>query len=487
MTDYLFRLPEHATGTLQSQIQEMMVDAITRGHLAPGATMPSGRKLAEQLKVARNTVVLAYQQLLDEGFIIARERSGFYVSEDVRAGFAQSHQTDSNALAPSANTIDWNSKLSFFPDAFPYLQKPRDWQRYPYPFVYGQFDKKLFPIADWRECCREAAGIAAIHNWASDHVDRDSELLVEQVHSKLLPRRGIWADRDEILITVGAQNALFLAAQLLLKPDDTIGMENPGYVDARNTFLTQTQDIELLDIDQQGMVIDERLANCQCIYTTPSHQFPTTYTMSKQRRLTLLEQANLHNIIIIEDDYESEFNYGVEPIPALKSLDTEGRVIYVGSLSKTLAPGIRLGYMVAPHEFIRQAKALRRIMLRHPPSNNQFIIAQFLKRGYHDALMRRISHTLFHRSKTMKTLLDEYFPGCTQKPDFGGSSFWVRGPEGLDCRLLGEAAKQQGILIENGDTFFYPGTEKLNYFRLGFSSITTEQIKAGLPLLSKLM
>lgn len=463
------------------------MDAITRGHLAPGAAMPSGRKLAEQLKVARNTVVLTYQQLLDEGFIVARERSGFYVSEDVLSGFVRAPESESDKLLQNQSKTDWSTKLSFFPDSFPYLHKPQDWQRFPYPFVYGQFDKKLFPIADWRDCCREAAGVAAIHNWASDHVDRDSEPLVEQVHTKLLPRRGIWADRDEILITVGAQNAIFLAAQLLLKSNHTIGMENPGYVDARNTFLTQTQHIELLDIDEQGMVIDERLANCQCVYTTPSHQFPTTYTMSKARRLALLEQANLHDFIVIEDDYESEFNYAAEPIPALKSLDTEGRVIYVGSLSKTLAPGIRLGYMVAPREFIRQAKALRRIMLRHPPSNNQFIIAQFLKRGYHDALIRRTSHTLFHRSKIMKTLLDEHFPGGTQKPDFGGSSFWVRGPEGLDCRILSEAAKQRGILIESGDTFFYPGTEKLNYFRLGFSSINIEQIKAGLPLLSELL
>lgn len=487
MTDYLFRLPEQASGTLQSQIQEMMVDAITKGHLAPGAAMPSGRKLAEQLKVARNTVVLAYQQLLDEGFIVARERSGFYVSEDVLSGFVRAPQPGADEASHSDSKIDWKSKLSFSPASFPYLQKPQDWQRYPYPFVCGQFDKKLFPISDWRECCREAAGIAAIHNWASDHIDRDSELLVEQVHSKLLPRRGIWADRDEILITVGAQNALFLAARLLLKPTDTIGVENPGYADARNTFLTQTQHIELFDIDHQGLVINERLANCQCVYTTPSHQYPTTYTMSKSRRLDLLEQANLHDIIIIEDDYESEFNYGIEPIPALKSLDTEGRVIYVGSLSKTLAPGIRLGYMVAPREFIRQAKALRRIMLRHPPSNNQFIIAQFLKRGYHDALIRRITHTLHHRSQLMKELLDKYLPGSTQKPDFGGSSFWVHGPENLDCHELAKLAKQKGILIETGSPSFYPGTEKLNYFRLGFSSISVEQIKLGLPLLSELI
>jgi GntR family transcriptional regulator/MocR family aminotransferase len=170
-----------------------------------------------------------------------------------------------------------------------------------------------------------------------------------------------------------------------------------------------------------------------------------------------------------------------------KSHDREGRVIYIGSLSKTLAPGIRLGYMVAPREFIRQATALRRVMLRHPPSNNQFIIAQFLKRGYHDALIRRISHTLHRRSQVMKEMLDEYFPGATKKPDFGGSSFWVRGPQELDARDLANTAFKEGILIEPGSTFFHPGTEQLNYFRLGFSSIQVKQIKQGLPLLRKLI
>ncbi len=486
MTDYLFRLPEQSNGTLQSQIQEMIVDAIIRGQLLPGSALPSGRKLAEQLKVARNTVVLAYQHLMDEGFILAKERSGFYVSEDVFEGYARSADPPSPGHQNNSQ-VDWSDKLSILPDNFPYLQKPSDWQRYPYPFVYGQFDKKTFPIADWRECCREAAGIAAIHSWASDHIDRDSDLLLEQVHSKLLPRRGIWADRDEILITVGAQNAIFIAAQLLLTSNKTVGMENPGYVDARNTFLTQTQNIALLGIDHQGLIIDEKLDDCDCVYTTPSHQFPTTHTMSKARRLALLEKANQHDIVIIEDDYESELNYGAEPIPALKSHDTEGRVIYVGSLSKTLAPGIRLGYMVAPREFIKQAKALRRVMLRHPPSNNQYIIAQFLKRGYHDALIRRISHTLHHRSQIMKTELDKHFPGAAINPDFGGSSYWVKGPEGLNTRILVENAKTNGILIESGSSFFYPGTEKLNYFRLGFSSIASEKIRDGLSLLKKTM
>ena len=430
-----------------------MVDAIIKGHLAPGSVLPSSRKLSKQLKVARNTVVLAYEHLLDEGFIESRERSGFYVSQDVFNGYAKDVFPPNATPSNNPPTVDWSNRLSQTPSLLPYLNKPQDWQQYPYPFVYGQFDKKIFPVSDWRECCREAAGISAIHDWASDHVDRDSEQLIEQVRSKLLPRRGIWADADEILITLGAQNALFLTAQLLLDPSKTIGMENPGYVDASTAFLAHTPRMNLLDIDNNGLVIDERLAECDCVYVTPSHQFPTTVTMDIDRRLALLAQASEHDIILIEDDYESEFNYTDKPIPALKSHDSEGRVIYIGSLSKTLAPGIRLGFMVAPKAFIKQACALRRLMLRHPPSNNQFIIAQFLKRGYHDALIRRISHTLHRRSQVMKEMLDEYFPGATQKPDFGGSAFWVRGPAGLDARDLAIGAKEKGILIEPGSAF----------------------------------
>ena len=487
MTEYLFHLPKDGTGTLPSQIQGIMVTAIIEGHLAPGTVLPSSRKLSSQLGVARNTVVLAYEHLLDEGFIESRERSGFYVCKDVFNGYVQAPIPPVAQPSDDQPRLDWANRISQKPGELPYLKKRQDWHNYPYPFVYGQFDKKLFPISDWRECCREAAGINAIHHWASDHVDKDSEELIEQVRSKLLPRRGIWADRDEILITVGAQNALFLAAQLLLDPTKTIGMENPGYVDASNALLAHTKRMNLLDVDHNGLVIDERLAGCDCVYVTPSHQFPTTVTMDSERRTALLDEASRHDFVLIEDDYESEFNYTNKPIPALKSHDTEGRVIYIGSLSKTLAPGIRLGYMVAPKEFIKQACALRRIMLRHPPSNNQFIIAQFLKRGYHDALIRRISHTLHGRSQVMKEMLDEYFPGATKKPDFGGSSFWVRGPNTLNARDLADAAKAKGILIEPGSAFFHPGTEKLNYFRLGFSSISIRQIKEGLPLLSDLV
>ncbi len=485
MPEYLFQLPESTSGTLQARIQEMMVDAILNQHIAPGSALPSGRKLADQLRVARNTVVLAYQNLIDEGFIESRERSGFYVRPDVLDGYVI---TKAREVKEPTSAINWDEVITFNPNALPYNRKPKDWQSYPYPFLYGQFDKTLFPVADWRECCREAASISAIHGWAGDRIDQDNPQLIEQVHSKMLPRRGIWSNPDEILITLGAQHAIHLASQLLLNDERTVGMENPGYVDARNTFLTQTQNIQLLDVDERGLVIDDnRLAKCDCVYTTPSHNFPTTVTMPARRRKRLLEAAEKYNFFIIEDDYESEFNYLGKPTPALKSLDSQDRVIHVGSLSKTLAPGIRLGYMVGPKPFIDQARALRRLMLRHPPANNQFIISHFLKRGYHDSLVRRITSTLHHRSKLMQSLLNEHLPGSISSPTFGGSSYWVKGPKNLDADALALKAKEKGILIEPGRIFFHGENSPKNYFRLGFSSISEEKIDTGLPILAKLI
>ncbi|MEZ5590241.1 MAG: PLP-dependent aminotransferase family protein [Gammaproteobacteria bacterium] len=167
--------------------------------------------------------------------------------------------------------------------------------------------------------------------------------MIEQLHTRLLPRRGVWAEPEEILVTVGAQHALYLLASLLLS-GKTIGMEEPGYPDARNIFELHAAQIVPLPVDAQGLQMGAALDACDYVYVTPSHQSPTTVTLSLERRQALLERARQRGFVIIEDDYESETNYAGQPIPALKSLDNEGRVIYVGSLSKTLAPGLRQLY-----------------------------------------------------------------------------------------------------------------------------------------------
>ena len=209
--------------------------------------------------------------------------------------------------------------------------------------------------------------------------------------------------------------------------------------------------------------------------------------MPLERRHQLLEKANSSDIVIIEDDYESEIAYADRPTPALKSLDRNERVIYVGSLSKTLSPGLRLGYVVGPPDILRELRALRRLMLRHPPANNQRSVALFLARGHHDALTRRLVAAYKRRCEAMTEALDKYLPSSSEMPVFGGSSFWVRGHDGLDARELQGRAAREGILIEPGDIHFLSTDPPRNFFRLGFASIKTEKIGPGIERLSRII
>ncbi len=484
MRDQLFHLSPDSGGSLQSQVREMMVRAILDGHIPAGGAVPSCRQLARQLGVARNTVVLAYQRLVDEGYLNSRERSGYYVNEDILGGRVET------AEEPESEDIfgpSWDSRLKSAPSRQRNIVKPDDWQSYPYPFIYGQFDLALFPLSEWRECSRRALTVSAVKSWASDSIDCDDPDLIEQLHTRVLPRRGVWASPDEILVTVGAQHALYLVASLLLGPDTAVGMEDPGYPDARNIFLMKTQKVARLPVDNQGLVIDSELNKCDFVYTTPSHQHPTTVTLSLQRRQELLIRAVNDDFVIIEDDYESETNYVGQPTPALKSLDHNDRVVYVGSLSKTIAPGLRLGFMVGPKALIREARALRRLMLRHPPANNQRAVALFLSLGHHDSLVRRLSHAYKDRWRAMGDALATHLPESSQMPTFGGTAYWVRGPEGLDAQKLNNIAAAKGVLMEPGDIFFLGEQPPRNFFRLGFSSVPVDRIEPGIKLLADLI
>ncbi|MCP5150211.1 MAG: PLP-dependent aminotransferase family protein [Ectothiorhodospiraceae bacterium] len=484
MRDQLFRLSRDSGGSLQSQVREALVDAILGGHIPPGGALPSCRRLARQLGVARNTVVSAYQGLVDEGYLVARERSGYFVADDVLAGHVD-HRDRPSATGGAGPR--WDDRLRLHPGRHRNVEKRADWQRYPYPFLYGQFDLALFPVAEWRECVRAASRIDAVARWASDGVDRDDPALLEQIHTRLLPRRGVWADADEILVTVGAQHALYLLANLLVGDQTTVAMEDPGYPDARNIFLLHTERLLGIPVDDGGLRLTPELADCDYVHVTPSHQSPTTVTMDLGRRQALLETARRHDLVLIEDDYESEFNFVGEPTPALKSLDRDGRVIYVGSLSKTLAPGLRLGFLVGPRELVRELRALRRLMLRHPPANNQRAAALFLAQGHHDSLVRRLSHAFRERWQAMGEALARHLPDSSRRPTFGGTAYWVEGPPGLDVARLAEAAAAEGILIERGDVFYLCDDRPRSTFRLGFSSIDVDHIEPGIARLAALV
>jgi GntR family transcriptional regulator/MocR family aminotransferase len=422
--------------------------------------------------------------LVDEGFHITRERSGYFINGEI---LQKRVRQTREATSDDATGLDWAARFKLKPSRQRNIVKPIDWQNYPYPFVYGQLDPALFPINDWRECCRQTLSVKAIQQAARDRIDIDDPLLVEQIQSRILPRRGVWASRDQILVTLGAQQALYIIAQLLTDRSTVVGIENPGYVDARNIFASLCTNIVPIDVDEQGVVVDDRLKMCDYLYVTPSHQAPTTVTLPIDRREKLLAQADRDNFLIVEDDYESESNYESEPIPALKSLDRNERVIYVGSLSKTLAPGFRLGYLVGSPEFIREARALRRLMVRHPPANNQRTIALFLALGHHDSLISRLNRAYKERWKVMGKALDRYLPQSSRIPVFGGTCYWLKGPPELDANQLRAAAMEEGILIEPGDVFFMQEVPPNNFFRLGFSYISADRIEPGVSRLAAMI
>jgi GntR family transcriptional regulator/MocR family aminotransferase len=481
MRELLLHLQPSAQTSLQSQIREKLVSAILGGQLSAEERLPSSRHLAKALGVSRNTVTLAYQGLIDDGFLIGKERSGYYVNAEAIDFKAP------DAKHPTGAGLDWSRRVLVHPSRQANISKPLDWQSYTYPFIYGQVDHNLFPINEWRECAREALGKRWLGAWVNDTWAHDDPLLVEQIRRRILPRRGIMASDDEILVTLGGQNGLYIAASLLVGRDTRVAMEEPGFADVRNIFQLQSDHVTLQPVDEGGLTLNAQLNQAQVVFVTPSHQSPTTATMPLERRLALLKLASQRDFVVIEDDYEFETNYVNEPCPALKSLDDEGRVIYIGSFSKTLFPGLRLGFMVGPKAFIAEARALRRLMVRHAPNNNQRTAALFLSLGHHDTLIRRLHRAYRTRWEVMGGALKRYLPGSTRTPSFGGSCYWVKGPDGLDAEELNERAKEKSVLIEPGRIHFGAGNAPRSYFRLGFASIDEKRIEPGIKLIAELI
>ena len=469
--------------SLQAKIRKMMVGAILDGHLEADEAAPSSRELAGKLGVGRITVTLAYQQLVDEGYLVSKERCGHFVSNTISLGHFKK-QPSPDFVSQSRVPVNWAARLRQHPSSQRSISKPADWQSYPYPFLYGQFDESLFPTSAWRECCYQALSVLDIRSWAPDQISRDDESLVHQICTRVLPRRGVWATPDELIVTVGAQHALYMVADLLMGAEARVAMEDPGYPDARNIFSSRTRALSGVLVDQHGLVVGDHLRDFDYVYTTPSHQCPTGVTMPLARREHLLKIANESNVVIIEDDFESENNFDGHPIPALKSLDRSNRVIYVGSLSKSMAPGLRIGYVVAAPELITELRALRRLMIRHPSTFVQRSLSLFISLGHNDAQLKRLGEAQKGRSQVVLEALSRYAPTCEVTQVSGGGSCWVKLPVGIDAQELMREAATKGVLIEPGDVFFRTKRDDTSFIRLGYQSIRADVIDDGVKLLA---
>jgi len=391
------------------------------------------------------------------------------------------------ATASETSTVDWTRAIGQRFTNPSLILKPSDWSKYRYPFIYGQADPALFDSANWRLCALEALGRRDFDALTADYYDSDDPKLVDFIARQTLPRRGILAKPDEILLTLGAQNALWLTAQVLLTQRRSAAIEDPCYPALRGILEQSRCHLNAIAVDEDGLPPDNFPHDTDVLFTTPSHQCPTAATMPMSRRLSLLDKAEQDDFLIVEDDYEFEMSFLKPPSPALKSLDKNGRVIYVGSFSKSIFPGLRLGYLVGPAPFIREVRALRASVLRHPPGHIQRTVTYFLSRGHYDAHVSRMSRAFHERRTAVDAAVEKHGLTVSGSGSFGGSSLWMRAPEHIDTQMLADRLRDKSVLIEAGHTFFDQIDPPRNFYRLAYSSIPTARIDDGIGIIARTM
>ncbi len=477
ISEETFYLDPSYEGTLQKQVQTLVAEGILSGRFRPGERLPSSRKLAKHLSISRITITLAYAELVADDYVVSRGRSGYFVS-DTAPRPRMNAQTQARE-----DKVDWSRMIGTRWSTGPKLEKPREWRQFRFPFIYGQADASLFDHRNWRLCALQALGQRDFAAMTADYYERDDPKLVEFIARHSLPRRGIIANPDEILVTLGAQNALWLAAQILLTQRRSAVIEDPCYPGLRD-ILNQTRcNVLPLDVDDQGLNPAHVPSDTDVVFVTPSHHCPTSVTMPLDRRRALLDRASKDNFLLVEDDYEFEMSFLEPPSPALKSLDQEGRVIHIGSFSKSLFPGLRLGYLVGSAPFIKEARALRATILRHPPGHVQRTAAYFLSFGHYDALIKRTADAFKRRRAVMETAIRNQGL-VVAGGGLGGSSFWMKAPDHVDADILASDLAKQGVLIESGTPFFPSETPPRNYYRLAYSSIPENRIPEGIGLIA---
>ena len=471
-----FYLTPGSVGSLQQQIRTMVTQGILSARFRPGQRMPSSRGLARHLGISRITVTLAYADLVSSDYLTAAGRSGYFVSDTAPLS------PEFPVAVPRAEAVNFRALTGGRFAQTLRVMRPEDWDRYLFPFIYGQTDPTLFDHQNWRQCALQALGKRDFAPLTSDYYDRDDPLLVQELLRSILPRRGIAAREDEVLLTLGAQNALWITATALLGQGRRAVVENPGYPAWRAVVAAVGAQVVPVAVDALGLPVGQ--FDADVVFVTPSHQCPTNATMPLERRVALLDAAEAQGFVIVEDDYEFEMSFLKPVAPALKSLDRVGRVIYAGSFSKSVFPGLRLGYLVGPPDFIAEARALRGLMLKHPPGHIQRTMAYFLGLGHYDALVNRMKNAYRRRRQAMAEAIAAEGLEVAGQGGFGGSSFWMRAPDGFDTEALALRLRGDGVLIEPGRAFF-AGDGPGNHYRLAYSSIALPKIAEGVARIAR--
>ncbi len=463
-------------GDLALRIYRQLQDAILDGRLRPGERLPSSRELAGRLKVARNTVCVAYERLIAEGFLVARVGAGTFVGAEPVARATPRTAPTGHGVRPRPF---WNSVA---PGAFSAFSGPQP----IYDFQVGRPDGGLFPLATWRRLVagelRASTVRAAGYGEPAGHAG-----LREAIARHIGVSRSVRARAEDVLVTQGAQQALDLVGRVLVGPGDCVAVEEPGYPPARSLFGCLGAQVVGIPVDDEGLDVSALPAAARLVYVTPSHQFPLGTPMSLARRAALLEWASRHGAVIVEDDYDSEFRFCERPVEPLQSLDRNGRVVYVGTFSKTLLPTLRLGFLVAPASLQPALRAAKQLTDWHGDPVTQAALARFIDSGELPRHVRRATRVYAARHERVLTALrGDLADWLVPVPSAAGLHVCARlRPEvSVDLDAVLDRAREVGVVVESLAAY-HVGDRPHAGLVLGYGAVRTERIAEGLRLLAR--
>jgi GntR family transcriptional regulator / MocR family aminotransferase len=467
---------------LYKQLYEAIRQAILRGTLTKGLRLPSTRWLAAELRVSRNIVVIAFEQLMAEGYLQCRTGAGTFVTNTLPEEVLQVQSRASGGdrkLSSRGVLIQQVSRL--VPPLDPKL-------RYA-PFRFGLPALDGLPLDIWgrllAQHCRDTSPEVAVHSDPAGN-----RKLREAIAAYVGAARGVRCHSDQVIVTSGSQQAIDLAARVLADPGDCAVIEDPGYLGARSALNANGIKLIRVPVGENGLRVEKLPkpnARVKLVYVTPSHQFPLGVVLSLPNRLQLLDWAARNNCWILEDDFDSEYRYESKPIPALQGLDQNNRVIYIGTFSKILFPSLRLGYMIVPADLVESFLSARWLCDRSSPLIEQMALADFINDGYFSSHIRRMRAVYMERRGVMMTIIRERMSDIMEAsdPEAGMHTVaWL--PPDVDDKNVAEQAARSGLNTLPVSDFAMRRLSRGGLL-LGYAGFRPEVIKDGMRQLEMII
>ena len=469
---------------VSTQLCLALRDLILTGGFLAGERLPASRTLARELGLSRTTIIEVFDRLVAEGLVESRTGAGTFVSAVLNVSRPRPAQPDAPSVvrtAPRLSTM-MAQAVSRFGDRQRLPHMPR-----AFTTALPAFD--VFPMAQWARL--SAKYLRGARDELMGYGDPDgSAPLRRALASHLRANRGITCDPGQIFIVGGAQQAFHLIGSTLLNPGEKVWFENPGAIGARNSLIACGAELVPVPVDAEGLQVDEALRlspQFRLAFVTPSHQQPMGCVMSLARRFALLHAAERAGAWVIEDDYDGEFFFGGRPPPTLKSVDTTGQVIYVGTFSKSLFPALRLGYMLVPATLVDTFRTIMRKFLQGVPSHTQALVAAFLDDGHFSAHVRRMRHIYLERHEALLTASRKHLTGLLEV---------VPTPSGLHTVAYLPPAVSEVAISREADRHhvtaspigrFALAPVATNGLVLGFGGVAPKLIEAGVEVLAHVL